>query len=187
MSEQIQIKKDKSKKKEKDVEKESREIEILRERPFSLFQEMDRYFDDLTRGVFEDFLWPFSSRRLPVLSLSRIEKEPLFRTPLSNITEDDKNFNIVAEMPGLNKSDISITLHDGNLEIKGEAKEEKREEKEGKLVRREYRSSSYYRCFSLPDNANEDLIDASLDKGILKVVIPKKEPVKVEKKTIEIK
>ncbi|MBN1800487.1 MAG: Hsp20/alpha crystallin family protein [Candidatus Lokiarchaeota archaeon] len=186
MSEQIQVKKDKSKKKEKE-EKEPREIAIRRDRPFSLFQEMDRYFDDMTRDLFGNFMWPFSSRRWGPSILSEMEKEPLFRTPLSNITEDDKNFNIVAEMPGLNKSDITVSIHDGNLEIKGEAKEEKREEKEGKLVRREYRSSSYYRCFSLPENANEDLVNATLDKGILKVTIPKKEPVKIEKKTIEVK
>jgi HSP20 family protein len=73
------------------------------------------------------------------------------------------------------------------LEIKGELKEEKKEEKEGQLVRREYRSSSYYRCFRLPDNIDESKIDASLNKGILTVKIPKVEPVVPERKKIEIK
>ncbi|MFX1274141.1 MAG: Hsp20/alpha crystallin family protein [Promethearchaeota archaeon] len=186
MSEQIQIKKEKSKKKEKE-DKESRELAIKREKPFSLFQEMDRYFDDLSRRFFDDWMWPFSYRRWSPLSSSIIERKPFFRTPLTNVTEDEKNFNIVAEMPGLNKGDITISIHDGNLEIKGEVKEEKKEEKKGELVRREYHSSSYYRCFSLPENINDDQIEASLEKGVLTVKIPKVEPKKLEKKTIEVK
>ena len=183
MSEQIQIKREKSKKKEK----ESKELAIKKERPFSLFQDMDRYFNDLSRNLFDDWMFPLRSRIWPILSSSIIEREPFFRMPLTNITEDDKNFNIVAEMPGLNKGDITISIQDGNLEIKGEVKEEKKEEKEGELVRREYHSSSYYRCFSLPENINEDQIEASLEKGILNITIPKKELEKKEIKKIEIK
>jgi len=72
------------------------------------------------------------------------------------------------------------------LEIKGEQKEEIKEEKEG-YVRREFSSASYYRAFSLPENIDEDAIDANLEKGILTVKIPKKEFEKKEKKKIEIK
>jgi HSP20 family protein len=115
------------------------------------------------------------------------ESEPIFRTPLANITEDEGFFNINAELPGLDKGDIEISIQDGNLEIKGEVKEEKKEEKEGELVRREFRSSSYYRCFTLPENIDEDKIDANLEKGILTVKIPKVEPKEPEKKKIEIK
>ena len=73
------------------------------------------------------------------------------------------------------------------MEIKGEHKEEKKEEKEGQLVRREYHSSSYYRAFNLPENIDEDKIDANLEKGILTVKIPKVTPPEPEKKKIEIK
>ena len=73
------------------------------------------------------------------------------------------------------------------MEIKGEHKEETKEEKEGQLVRREYHSSSYYRAFNLPENIDKEKIDANLDKGILTVKIPKVTPPKPEKKKIEIK
>ena len=177
----IDVKKGKELKKEKDEQK-SRELSIRRESPFSLFQEMDRMFNDLWRNFDESF-WPFRKRRYEPL---RWEEVPIFRTPLSNITEDERNYNISAELPGLSKGDIEITFRDGILEIKGEQKEEKKEQKEG-FVRREFSSASYYRAFSLPENIDDEAIDANLEKGILKVKIPKKEPKKVEMKKIEVK
>ena len=174
----IEIKKDHNK---------SRELTVKRENPFSLFQEMDRFFEDLSRNFFNDWYWPFRSIRGPRLSSLLRDNEPFFRTPLSNITADDKYFNITAELPGLEKGDLEITIQNRNLEIKGEIKDENKEEKDGRLIRREYHSSKYYRCFSLPENINEDRIDANLDKGLLTVKIPKVAPAIPEKKRIEVK
>ncbi|MFO8017583.1 MAG: Hsp20/alpha crystallin family protein [Promethearchaeia archaeon] len=162
-------------------EQKSREIAVRRENPFSLFQEMDKLFDELSRNFF-DF-----PRRRRSFDLGIPEEGPIFRTPLSNITETEDNFEISAELPGLDREDIEVTIHDGNLEIKGETKEEEKEEEEGEVVRREYRSSSYYRAFSLPENIEEDDIDAHLEKGVLKVSIPKAELPEKEKKKIEVK
>jgi HSP20 family protein len=181
MSEKIEIKKGKDHKKEKD-EKKRHEIAVRRESPFSLFQEMDRMFDNLWRDFDESF-WPFRTRRYKPI---KWENLPVYRTPLSNITEDEDSYKISAELPGLDKADIEITFHDGMLEIKGEQKEEKKEEKEG-FVRREFSSASYYRAFSLPENIDVDAIDAGLEKGILNLKIPKKEPEIKEKKRIKIK
>jgi len=177
----IEVKKSKALKKEKDEQK-SRELSIRRESPFSLFQEMDRMFDNLWRNFDESF-WPFRRRRYEPIKWDEL---PIYRTPLSNITEEKNNYIVSAELPGLDKADIEITFHDGMLEIKGEQKEEKKEEKEG-YVRREFSSASYYRAFSLPENIDVDAIDANLDKGILNINIPKKKPEKVEKKKIEVK
>jgi HSP20 family protein len=187
MSDKIEVKKKEKTNKEKQEDKKSREITVRRESPFSLFQEMDRMFNEMQRNFFNDWNWPFGRRRTRPFSLVIREDEPIFRTPLANITEEDDAFAITAELPGLDKGDIEITIQDGTLEIKGEVKEEKKEEKEGELVRREYRSSSYYRAFSLPDNIDENKIDANLEKGILKLKIPKVEPAVPEKKKIEIK
>jgi HSP20 family protein len=180
----IKIKKE-GKNTEEDQRKDikSRELSIRRESPFSLFQQMDRMFDDMWRRFDDWSYWPFSRRKYEPV---KWEEAPFYRTPLSNITEDEKSYNIIAEIPGLNKGDIEITIHEGTLEIKGEQKAEKEESKEG-FIRREYSKASYYRCFSLPENIDENAIDANLDKGILKVKIPKKEPEKKEKRKIEIK
>ena len=64
--------------------------------------------------------------------------------------------------------------------------EEHEEKKEG-YVRREYSSSSYYRTFKLPENVDEEKIDATLDNGVLKLDLPKKVIEEKEKKQIEIK
>ncbi len=178
----IEVKKEKKEKDEK-----SRELALRREKPYSLFQELDNYFNEMAHGFFDDWFVPFRFRKTQPYSLSLLEKEPFFRTPLANITEDDKSFNIQAELPGLDKENITISIHDYNLEIKGEKREEKKEEKEGEFVRKEYHSTSYHRIFNLPENIDEDGIDADLDKGVLKIRIAKKEPEKKERKIIDIK
>ncbi len=181
-SKKVDVKKTESKE-----DKKSREITLRRESPFSLFQEMDRFFDDVRRSFFEDWWWPFSGRAFRPLSLEISEDEPIFRTPLANISETKDYFIISAEMPGMDKGDLEVTIHDGMLEIKGEHKEEKKEEEKGELIRREYRSASYYRAFNLPEYIDEDKIDASLDKGVLTIKVPKIEPPEPEKKKIEVK
>lgn len=186
--EKVDVKKKEKTEEQKEEDKKSRELSVRRENPFSLFQEMDQLVDSLSRNFFDDWYWPFSSRRRSrPFSLVISEEEPFFRTPLSNISEDENTFKIDAELPGLDKGDIEISITDGALEIKGEHKEEEKEEKEGELVRREYHTSSYYRCFNLPENIDEESIEASLDKGILTVTVPKVEPPKKEAKKIEIK
>lgn len=182
--EKIEVTKKEGKDEEESKEgKKSRELSVRRENPFSLFQQMDRMFD----SIFNDDYWPFGLRPRRPLGLIIRDDEPIFRTPLSNITETEDTFEIAAELPGMDKSDIQLTITDNVLEIRGEQKEEKKEEKEGEYVRRECRSTSFYRAFNLPENINEKDIDANLDKGVLKVTIPKVEPPKPEKKQIEIK
>jgi HSP20 family protein len=180
--EEIEIK---SKEDTQDVvkaDKKSRELTVRRESPFYLFQEMDRWFDD----VFNDFLWPVNRRRPNPFNLVVRDIEPIFRTPLTNIHEAEDHFDITAELPGINKGDIELTIQDGKLEIKGESKEETNEEIEGQSVRREFRSSKYYRAFNLPEYIDEDNIEANLEKGMLKIRIPKVKPPEPTRKKIEV-
>ncbi len=183
----IEVKKKDKTNEKKEENKKTREIAVRRESPFSLFQEMDRMFNELRSSFFDDWYFPFRTRRSRPLSLIIQDNEPIFRTPLANIIEDKDHFNVIAELPGIDKKHIEITISEGNLEIKGERKEEKKEEKEGELVRREFHSSKYYRAFSLPDNIDSDKIEANLEKGVLTVKIPKVEPPKPEKKVIAVK
>jgi HSP20 family protein len=173
-------------KKDASVEtKKSHELAIRRHNPVSLFQDFDRAFNNMANESDRAF---WSPTGLNALSPFRFLGEgPFFRTPLANITEDESSFTITAEMPGLEKGDIEITLHDGVLEIKGE-KKERVEKKEKYFVRKEYSSSQYHRVFSLPETADQEAaIDANLEHGVLKVRIPKKEPETVQKKKIEVK
>ena len=174
---------------EETPKEESKDTELtVRQRyhPLSMFRSMDRFFNDITRW-FDDTFWrPSKFWDFEPFSLKFFDEDDFFRTPLANVTEDEKGFHMTAELPGLEKGDLEITIHDGNLEIKGERKEEHEETKEG-FVRREYSSSSYYRTFKLPENVNEEQIDATLDKGVLKLDLPKRVIEEKEKKKIEVK
>jgi HSP20 family protein len=174
---------------EETPKEETKDTELtVRQRyhPLSMFRSMDRFFGDITRW-FDDMFWrPSRFWDFEPFSLKIFDEDDFFRTPLANVTEDESGFHMTAELPGLEKGDLEITIHDGDLEIRGERKEEHEEKKEG-YVRREYSSSSYYRTFKLPENVDEEKIDATLDNGVLKLDLPKKVIEEKEKKKIEIK
>ncbi|HEU5366741.1 MAG TPA: Hsp20/alpha crystallin family protein, partial [Hanamia sp.] len=79
--------------------------------------------------------------------------------------------------PGLKKEDFKINLEGNMLTISSE-KEEKNEEKDEKYTRQEYSYSSFERSFTLPDEVNQDKIDAHYQDGVLNLVLPKKEEAK---------
>ncbi|MHA1440049.1 MAG: Hsp20/alpha crystallin family protein [Promethearchaeota archaeon] len=172
----------------KEKVKGKNEIELKRKaKPLSLFGTMNRFFDDMTNW-FDEFFWrPMKIWDCEPFSLKVFDEDEFFRTPLANITEDDKKYQITAELPGLEKGDLEITINEDTLEIKGERKEEHEEKDEKGYLRKEYSSSSYYRSFKLPENIDEDKIDATFDKGVLKLTMPKKEIEEKEKKKISIK
>ncbi|MHA2006822.1 MAG: Hsp20/alpha crystallin family protein [Promethearchaeota archaeon] len=173
-------------KKEPSKEKsKSRAIQVRRYRPLSLFGNIDSMFDDLDR-YFENFWKPSRFWNFEPLNVRLFNDDEFFRSPLTNIKDNGDKYKISAELPGLDKGDIEIMIHDGMLEIKGEQKE-KHEEKKNGYVRKEYHSSSYHRSFNIPEDVDEDKIDAKLDKGILTLDLPKKELEKKEKKKIEVK
>ena len=185
----IEVKKEHTdeKKEEKHMEKKEKAGQSLqRYRPLSTFGTIDRFFNDMTRW-FDDIFWkPSRLYNYEPFSLKIFDEDEFFRTPLSNITEDETTYKLTAELPGLEKGDLEISIHDGNLEIKGERKDEHENKEEG-YVRKEYHSSSYYRSFKLPEDIEEVKIDASLDKGILELTMPKKEKKEIPKKKIEVK
>ncbi|HMP98972.1 MAG TPA: Hsp20/alpha crystallin family protein [Cyclobacteriaceae bacterium] len=107
--------------------------------------------------------------------------------PAVNIKELDKSFEIEMAVPGMEKKDFQIKVENGMLEISSEKKEEK-EEKENNYTRKEFNYTSFHRAFNLPENINEEKIDAQYLNGILKINIGKK-ILKEEKfhKKIEVK
>ena len=102
----------------------------------------------------------------------------------TDIKEDEDNYYIEAELPGLNKEDINIELNNDHLVISA-TNEETKEEEEENYIRRERRAGSYQRAFAL-DNVNEDEIEAEYDEGLLKVTLPKEESGQPQKRVIDI-
>lgn len=104
--------------------------------------------------------------------------------PRVDIAETDAAYVIKAEIPGVRKEDVKITVDNGILTISGERKEEK-EEKDKKFHRVERIYGSFSRSFTLPDNVDESKIDAEFKDGVLTLTIPKTE--KAKPRAVEVK
>lgn len=104
--------------------------------------------------------------------------------PLADITEDDKEFLVKAELPEMKKEDVKVTVENGVLRITGERKAEK-EEKTKKYHRIERGYGSFERAFTLPDGADGNKVTADYKDGVLTVRLPK--TAEAKPKAIEVK
>jgi len=143
----------------------SRDVARREYSPFwSLQREIDRLFDDFTRGF-------------PSFSTAASGRNELL--PAMDVVETENEFELTAELPGLEETDVQINLTDNVLTIRGEKKSERDEKnKDYRVVERSY--GSFYRTLELPPGVDHDKIKASIDKGVLKVVIPKPAPAQVK-------
>jgi HSP20 family protein len=105
-------------------------------------------------------------------------------SPLVDISEDDKEYVIKAEIPEMKKEEIKINVHEDVLSISGERKYEK-EEKGKKYHRVERAYGSFLRSFTLPEDADGSKVTAEYKDGVLKVHLAKSE--KAKPKAIEVK
>jgi HSP20 family protein len=126
--------------------------------------------------------WPLALRRWP--RLLEAEGKAIEWAPTADISETEKEYLVKAELPGVKRDDVKVTVDQGVLTIQGERKQEK-EEKDEKYHRVERSYGSFFRSFSLPQNAAAGDIRAESKDGVLFVHIPK---VKVEKpRAVQIK
>jgi HSP20 family protein len=133
--------------------------------------EMDRVFERFEYG------WP----RLPTL----FRREGAMTVPELDIRESANAVVVEAELPGVDEKDVTVSLANGVLTIKGEKTHEKEEKGENYHVT-ERSFGSFERAIRLPDSIDEGKVEAKFEKGVLKVTAAKKpEAVKVERK-IEI-
>jgi HSP20 family protein len=105
-------------------------------------------------------------------------------TPLADITEDEREYLIKAELPEMKKEDVKVTVENGVLTISGERKFET-EEKKKKYHRVERGYGTFMRSFTLPDDADFNRVNAQFKNGLLTVHVPKSE--RAKPKEIEVK
>jgi HSP20 family protein len=155
-------------------------------RPFeSLRREVDRLFED-----FGSFGRP--SLRSP-FGRSVFDVEPFWRGELSwgkapavDIADTEKAYEITAELPGMDESNIDVKFSDGTLTITGEKKDEKEEKKKDYYLS-ERRYGSFQRSFIVPDGVDADKIEANFKNGVLTVTLPKTAQAQKSEKKIAIK
>ena len=115
---------------------------------------------------FDDFLKPwnefFENDRFPGRT---------FSVPAVNITEEKNEYMLDLAVPGMKKDDFNINI-EGNMMTISCEKEETKEEKDKKFTRKEYSFSSFNRTFTLPEEIDQQKIDAKYEDGILKIRLP---------------
>lgn len=140
---------------------------------WDLHREIDRTFNSMLRHAdHHNRLWPEAS-------LSAI-------SPKVDISETEKEINIVAELPGMKENDVNISVQNQTLTLSGEKKSEKKEDnKTYHRIERSY--GKFVRTFPLPFDVKPEAIDATFEKGLLKISIPKPANAKAKPGTIKIK
>ena len=107
-------------------------------------------------------------------------------SPLVDIRETDNSYEITAELPGIKKDDVHVHVDNGVLSIEASTSDEKTEEKDGKIIRKERYSGKMTRSFTLGNNVNESDISANFDNGILTLTVPKQAPETPSSRRIDI-
>jgi HSP20 family protein len=108
------------------------------------------------------------------------------QAPAVEVSEKEKEFVIAAELPGLDEKNVDLKLSNGLLTISGEKKDE-REQKEKDYYFSERRYGSFRRSFRVPENVDTDKIEASFNKGVLTIRLPKTAESQKAEKKIDIK
>ncbi len=98
--------------------------------------------------------------------------------PAIDVSETNDGFVVSAELPGVDKEDIHVSIQDGVLTINAESKYEQKQEQDGRLVRQERRYGKYVRSLRLGGDVKENKIQAAYQDGVLKLNIPKAEEAK---------
>ena len=120
----------------------------------------------------------------PVNSLRSLDSGDLI--PPLDISENETSYTIRADIPGVKKEDIEVTLHDGLLSITAST-EEKSEKKEGeRVIRRERKIGRYARSLRIGDMADEADVSAGYKDGVLTVTVPKAKEVKPKKISVDV-
>jgi len=129
--------------------------------PWRPFDNLDHFFSD------EDWF-------LPVLPKFQAE-------PVMDVYETDKDVVAEVNLPGVDPEKIDVSVKNGILRVSG-ASEEKTEEKKKGYWRKEIRKGSFERAVRLPAEVKEDEVEATYEKGVLKIVMPKIKTQPAEKK-----
>ena len=142
-------------------------------RGISPFEEAERWFEDVFKRPFPGF----GPDWLPRLRMPAFEAV----SPSVDIYRDKGDMVLKAEIPGMKKEDLNISITDDTVSISGEKKKEERVEKKD-YYRYERSSGSFCRSFRLPKGVLADKAAAKFEDGVLEIRIPVSEEAKKEKK-----
>jgi HSP20 family protein len=144
----------------------------------SFRSEMDRLFDR--------FGFPSLRRMFDIEPAWRSVSTFGFSVPPIDMSEDDKAYKIMAELPGLDAKDVDVSISGNTLVLKGEKRQEK-EEKDKNYYFSERAYGSFQRAFEVPASVERNEIAAEFTKGVLTITLPKTRDAQRQPKKIEVK
>jgi HSP20 family protein len=139
-------------------------------RLLALRQEFDRLFEEITSSL---PAFPFARRGLEIEPLRKRQSLLWASLPAVDMVERSKEFQLTAELPGLDEKDIEVRVNDDLLTIKGEKRSERTEKLRTGTYLAERRYGAFQRSFRLPTSVVSDRIEARFHKGVLTVRLPK--------------
>jgi HSP20 family protein len=146
-------------------------------RELTTFEEAERWFESAFRRPFS----LFGHRWLPRVRTMEMEEV----SPSMDIFEEDGNVVVKAELPGMKKEDIEVTVTDHTMRISGEKKREEKVEKKD-YYWEECSYGSFSRSIQLPSEVQTEKVEAKFKDGILEVKIPKTEEAKSKEKKVKV-
>lgn len=159
-------------------------MNLIRRTPSALSAYRPRSFDDqfgrLVENMFEEMLSPFTQQG----ALSQWAGEGTI-SPRLNVSENDKAFEVQAELPGVNKEDVKVAIDRQRVTIEGESKHTT-EQREGENVLYSERSANrFMRSFMLPAEVDDASAEARMENGVLTLTLPKKQATEAKRITIQ--
>ena len=127
-------------------------------------------------GLFGDFLRPRTA----------VGDAPGALVPAVDVAETEHEYRIKAELPGVKKEDLDVTVQDGILTINAETRYEDEEKKDGRVIRQERRYGKFVRSMRLGKDVDASKVKAEYKDGVLKLKLPKHDEVKPKKIAVDI-
>lgn len=128
----------------------------------------------------------FFGRSLPSLWNRQESLSTNVTSPALDVSENEKEIRISAELPGIESKDVDVDIADNFITIRGEKRDERKEEKEG-YYRRERSYGSFQRSVALPEYADTEKAEADMKNGVLTITVPKKQEAQKQSRKLEIK
>ncbi|HSH42920.1 MAG TPA: Hsp20/alpha crystallin family protein [Arenicellales bacterium] len=135
------------------------------------FDEFDNLFDDFWRPL-------RAGRSGPVANGAF--------APALDVTESDNEYRVRADLPGVKKEDLDISMQDGVLTINAETRYEDEEKEKGRIIRQERRYGKFVRSMRFGDTVDVDNIKAEYKDGVLNLVLPKAEQVRPKRIDVQV-
>ena len=137
-------------------------------------REMVDLFDDIDKMLNQ-----------PFVQSDAIQNNTISYSPFMDVNESDMDFTVSMDLPGVDKKDVEVNLHDGIVTVVGEGIKST-QKKDTQSIWKEASYGAFQRSFELTTSVREDKIKARFKNGVLTLTIPKAEEVKAKVKKIDV-